>query len=123
MSLKKINVLAIFALLTSASCFCMAVDESEKNAQRETLKLEAIPKEQLSVQSLVDIYSACLRWTLAQEDAQFARSFTVETLQQHCQGERKNLEDNISANRVNDLDKLLVARFNDALQKSQRIQN
>ena len=117
MSLKIIKVFASFTLLASTTCLCLAADADERNTQRETLKLQAIPKEQLSAQSLVDIYSACIRLTLAQEDMQAVKSFTAEGLQKHCQDERRNLADNISQKGVDNLDALLVTRLNDALEQ------
>jgi len=105
----------VFQIAFSAS----AATIDERNAQREIRKLEPLPKEQLSSQSLVDIYTACIRLALAQTEKNRTKTFTRESLQQSCQEERQNLAKKITPDSVNGLDNFFVTTFNEAARKAE----
>ena len=133
MNVVRLNNLALSTVIAALffSISSISAYAGEKDMNRQTEKLEARGIETLPIQSLVDIYNACLHTALRiEEEATIESSLSTsvnngsfskkevtnniknQDLTRHCQNERKELSKRTENKFVDTLDDLFVKETN-----------
>ncbi|MCK9503778.1 MAG: hypothetical protein M0Q95_06310 [Porticoccaceae bacterium] len=110
---EKNHKIAMMATMLALLIISGLGHAADKDRNRETNKLKPIPKEELPLQALTDIYSGCINASLRDDIKNGKTTLSLGEVRNICQEERKNLSQKMSPDGINSLDNLFVSTYND----------
>lgn len=103
---------AFLVLIAALLCGTSIAHSSEKDRDRQLEKLKKKDVETLSLQSLTDIYTACLKESVATEEEAGTIELKPNDFKKYCHDERKHLVSRTSNRYADEIDILYTKGSN-----------